>query len=80
MSEVRCEPIDRPADAGDIGEQEIEVTLEKDEAVVDKRTVAKERVTLDTETVSETQTVADEVRKEHVEIDGDDIGDERRAV
>jgi stress response protein YsnF len=39
--------------------------------VVDKRAVPKERVRLDTETVTEERQVAEEVRKEHLELEGD---------
>ena len=40
--------------------------------MVDKRAVPKERVRLDTETVTEERQVADEVRKERIELEGDD--------
>ena len=39
--------------------------------VAEKRTVPVERIRLDTETVTEQQTVSDEVRKERVDIEGD---------
>jgi stress response protein YsnF len=39
--------------------------------VVDKRAVPKERVRLDTETVTDERQVAEEVRKEQIEVDGD---------
>jgi uncharacterized protein (TIGR02271 family) len=54
-----------------ISEEEHEVTLREEEVVVDKRAVPKERVRLDTETVTDERQVAEEVRKEHVEVDGD---------
>ena len=54
-----------------ISEEEHEVTLREEEVVVDKRAVPKERVRLDTETVTEERQVAEEVRKEHIEVDGD---------
>jgi stress response protein YsnF len=38
--------------------------------VVDKRAVPKERVRLDKDTVTEEQTVSEEVRKEQIETDG----------
>ena len=41
------------------------------QVVVDKRAVPKERVRLDTETVTEERQVADEVRKEQIEVEGD---------
>jgi uncharacterized protein (TIGR02271 family) len=54
-----------------ISEEEHEVTLHEETPVVDKRAVPKERVRLDTETVTEERQVAEEVRKEQIEIDGD---------
>jgi uncharacterized protein (TIGR02271 family) len=54
-----------------ISEEEHEVTLREEEVVVDKRAVPKERVRLDTETVTDERQVAEEVRKEQIQIDGD---------
>jgi len=54
-----------------ISEEEHEVTLREEEVVVDKRAVPKERVRLDTETVTEERQVSDEVRKEQIEVEGD---------
>jgi uncharacterized protein (TIGR02271 family) len=52
-----------------ISEEEHEVVLHEEEAVVEKRAVPKERVRLDKETEIEEQTVSDSVRKEEIEID-----------
>ena len=60
-----------------ISEEEHEVVLHEERPVVDKEAVPVERVRLDTETVTEQQTVSDEVRKERVEVDGDDVADDR---
>ena len=54
-----------------ISEEEHEVTLREEEVVVEKRAVPKERVRLDTETVTDERQVSEEVRKEHIEVDGD---------
>ena len=54
-----------------ISEQEHEVTLREEEVVVDKRAVPKERVRLDTETVTDQRQISEEVRKEQIEVDGD---------
>jgi uncharacterized protein (TIGR02271 family) len=54
-----------------ISEEEHEVTLREEQVVVDKRAVPKERVRLDTETVTDERQVAEEVRKEQIEIQGD---------
>jgi uncharacterized protein (TIGR02271 family) len=54
-----------------ISEEEHEVTLREEEVVVNKRVVPKERVRLDTETVTDERQVSEEVRKEHIEVQGD---------
>ncbi|MFZ0092171.1 MAG: PRC and DUF2382 domain-containing protein [Solirubrobacteraceae bacterium] len=59
-------------DGPDISEEEHEVVLHEDEVVVDKQAVAKERVRMGTETVSEDREVSEEVRKERIETDGTD--------
>jgi uncharacterized protein (TIGR02271 family) len=55
-----------------ISEEEHEVTLREEEVVVDKRAVPKERVRLDTKTVTDERQVTEEVRKEHIEVDDQD--------
>jgi uncharacterized protein (TIGR02271 family) len=55
-----------------ISEEEHEVVLHEERPVVEKDTVAVERVRLDTETVTEQETVGGEVRKERVDVEGDD--------
>jgi uncharacterized protein (TIGR02271 family) len=57
---------------GDITEEEHEVTLRAEEPVVEKRVVPKERVRLDTETVTDERQVSEEVRKERIDYDGDE--------
>jgi uncharacterized protein (TIGR02271 family) len=52
-----------------ISEEEHEVVLHQEEAVVEKRAVPKERVRLDKETEIEEQQISDSVRKEEIEID-----------
>ncbi len=60
-----------------ISEEEHEVTLRAEEAVVTTEAVPVERVKVDKETVTEQQTVKGEVRKEQIELDtdGTDAGD-----
>jgi uncharacterized protein (TIGR02271 family) len=65
--------LDGPA----ISEEEHEVVLHAERPVVAKEAVPVERVRLDTETVTEQQTVTDTVRKEQIELDGD--ADVRRS-
>jgi uncharacterized protein (TIGR02271 family) len=63
--------IDAATSGPAISEEEHEVTLHEEEVVVDKRAVPKERVRLDTETVTDERQVSEEVRKEQIEVDGD---------
>jgi uncharacterized protein (TIGR02271 family) len=65
--------VDGPA----ISEEEHEVTLREERPVVDKEAVPVERVRLGTETVRDTETVGDEVRREEIEVDGDTHGRRR---
>ncbi len=68
---VTREPMDEVVSGGEIGEEEIEVPLHREEAVVQKEVVAKERITLEKEIETETETVSDDVRKERVEVNED---------
>jgi uncharacterized protein (TIGR02271 family) len=70
---VEREPIDRPVSSAEIGEEEIEVPVHAEEAVVEKRVVAKEQIGLEKDLETERETVSDEVRKERVEVEGDDV-------
>jgi len=54
-----------------ISEEEHEVTLHEETPVVEKRVVPRERVRMDTETVTEERQVSEEVRQEQIEVDGD---------
>lgn len=55
----------------DITEAEHEVTLHTEEPVVEKRVEPKERVRLAKDVHTEKETVSDDVRKEHIEPEGD---------
>ncbi len=68
---VTREPIDQPVSGAEIGEQEVEVPLREEQAVVQKETVAKERIGLEKDVDTERETVGDEVRKERVDVEGD---------
>lgn len=57
-------------DGPDISDEEHEVVLHEDEVVVDKQTVAKERVRMGKETVTEDQQVSEQVRKEQIATEG----------
>jgi uncharacterized protein (TIGR02271 family) len=72
--------IDAATSGPAISEEEHEVTLREEEVVVDKRAVPKERVRLDTETVTDERQVSEEVRKEQIEVEGDDDRTDRGDV
>ena len=72
---IEREPItdanrDAAYSGGDLTEEEHEVTLRAETPVVDKDVVAKERVRLDKDTVTEQVQVDETVRKEQIETDG----------
>jgi uncharacterized protein (TIGR02271 family) len=62
----------------DISEEEHEVVLSEERPVVGKTAEPVERVRLGTETVTDEETVTEEVRKEHIEAEGD--VDDRRGT
>jgi len=64
---------------GDLTEEEHEVTLTEERAVVSKETVPVERVKLGTETLQDTQQVSEEVRSEQIDVDGDTDRTDRTA-
>jgi uncharacterized protein (TIGR02271 family) len=71
---IEREPItdanrDQATDGPAISEEEHEVVLHEEEPVVEKRTVAKERVRMGTEAVSEDREVSEELRKEQIDTD-----------
>jgi len=73
---LETEPItdanaDQALDGPAISEEEHEVTLTEERPVVEKETVPVERVRVGKETVTEEQTVNEEVRKEQIEAEGD---------
>jgi uncharacterized protein (TIGR02271 family) len=70
---ITREPI-KPGEAGttaEIGDQELEVIVHEERAVVTKETVPVERVSLDIETFLENREVSDTVRREEIEVDDD---------
>ncbi len=71
---IEREPItdenrDQAMSGAEISEEEHEVVLHEEEPVVEKRTVAKERVRLGTETHEDEREISEEVRKEQIEVD-----------
>jgi uncharacterized protein (TIGR02271 family) len=75
---VTRERVDQPVSGAEIGEDEVEVGLRSEEPVVQKQTVAKERVGLEKDVETDVETVRDEVRKERVEVEGEGLDEERR--
>jgi uncharacterized protein (TIGR02271 family) len=74
---VEREPItdenrDEAMSGPDISEDEHEVVLREEEVVAEKRTVPKERVRLDKDTVNDDREISDTVRKERIDVDEDD--------
>ena len=53
------------------GEHVEEITLREERPVVEKETVERERLRVGKEKVTDTETVSEEVRTEHIDIDGD---------
>jgi uncharacterized protein (TIGR02271 family) len=73
---IEREPItnanrDKALSGSDLSEEEHEIILHEEQAVVEKNVVAKERVRLASETVTEDAKVDEAVRKERIETDGD---------
>jgi uncharacterized protein (TIGR02271 family) len=64
--------VDAATDGPEISEEEHEVTLHAEEPVIEKRTVPKERVSLEKDTVQDERRVSDTVAKEQIEVDGAD--------
>jgi uncharacterized protein (TIGR02271 family) len=54
-----------------ISEEEHEVVLHEEQPVVEKKTVPKERIRLDKDTVTEEEQVSEEVRREQIDAQGD---------
>jgi uncharacterized protein (TIGR02271 family) len=66
--------VDKATAGPEISEEEHEVVLHEEEAVVSKRTVPKERIRLGKETETGEQEITEEVRKEQIETEGDTSG------
>jgi uncharacterized protein (TIGR02271 family) len=64
--------IDAATSGPDLSEEEHEVILREEEPVVEKRVVPRERVRLDKETVTGEERVAEEVRKERIDVHDED--------
>jgi uncharacterized protein (TIGR02271 family) len=71
VAHVTRERIDQPVGDHEFSEEQIDVPLHAEKAVVQKQTVAKERIGLEKDVQTEKQTVKDELKKERVEVEGD---------
>jgi uncharacterized protein (TIGR02271 family) len=69
--------LDAATSGPEISEEEHEVVLREEEPVVEKRVVPRERVRLDKDTVTGEERVAEEVRKEQIDLDEDTTGGRR---
>jgi uncharacterized protein (TIGR02271 family) len=74
---VTGDNVDAATSGPDLSEEEHEVVLNRERASVQKTVEPVERVRLGTETVTDEETVTEDVRKEHIEADGD-VEDHRR--
>jgi uncharacterized protein (TIGR02271 family) len=63
---------------GEIGEQDQEITLHAERAVVRKETVPMEKVRLHTDSVAGEETVSGEIRKEQIEVTDDGMGRDKK--
>jgi uncharacterized protein (TIGR02271 family) len=63
--------VDQALAGPDISEEEHEVVLHEEEVVVEKRTVPKERVRMEKDTVTDEAQISEQVRKEQIEAEGD---------
>ena len=66
---VTREPVDRTVSDQEIGEEDLEVTLREERPVVEKETVAKERIGIEKDVEVGQETVSGELRKERVDVD-----------
>jgi len=74
---VTADNVDAATSGPDLSEEEHEVVLNQERVTVDKVVEPVERVRVGTETVTDEETVTEEVRKEQVEVEGD-VDDNRR--
>jgi len=70
---ITAEDADGAMSGPEISEAEHEVVLHSERPVVEKEAVPVERVRLDTDTVTEQETVSADVRKEQIDLDDDTV-------
>jgi uncharacterized protein (TIGR02271 family) len=64
-------PLSSEAPEAEIGEDEVEVPVTEEEAVVSKRPVVKEEVRIRKDVVEETEVVEEDVRREEIDVEDD---------
>lgn len=82
VARIEREPVsdanrDAALDGPALSEEDAEITLSEEEVQVSKKTVPKERVSLEKDVVTDEQTVTEDVSHEEVEVEGD-VEDGRR--
>jgi stress response protein YsnF len=70
--------LDSATSGPDLSDEEHEVVLNKERVTVDKTVEPVERIRVGIETVTQEETVTEDVRKEHIEVDGDVENSRRR--
>lgn len=72
VARIVREPAAGTAPSSITDDEEVEeVVLSEEEIAVDKQVVAKENVRIETDTVTDEETVSDTVRKERIDVEGD---------
>jgi uncharacterized protein (TIGR02271 family) len=71
---------DRALSGPDITENTHEMVLNEERVVVGKETIPRERVRLEKETVTEERPIEADLRKEHIEAEGDGMRDRNRRT
>jgi len=70
---ITDENVEQALDGPELSEEEHEVVLHEEQPVVEKRVVPKERVALRKDTVTDEREVSEQVRKEQIESEGDQL-------
>jgi uncharacterized protein (TIGR02271 family) len=80
LEEALVDEASRTAPPAPPGGDSWEMVLHQEEPVVSRRVVARERVRLHVQTVTEHRRISGEVRKERIEVDDSSLRDEKPAV
>ena len=69
QAHVERVPVDQPTEDAAIGEEVVRVPVYEEETVVTKRPVVKEEIRITKESQPDVEHIAENVRKEHVDVD-----------